>query len=618
MMFLRPPTSFRLLVSIIFIACFCGFISCYNLDSPSIRVSDENAHIRATQSILEGAEFWRPLFNSKYYINKPPFKIALSAVPVTLLGQSNENFRLIDVCCGLGTALLLVVLLRSFTSSWYPGLLTSLLLYTSDSFVFNHGIRHGVQDSMLVFLTTAFLTIFSFHLRGSIRMLPAAVLCGVCAGLAVLTKSLGGLIGPLIGLCYLLVSPYRNQLTTQLWKPLLITTVVLLILSLSYYVPLFLYTPGAFDSIVGEQLGSRMTSDMGYGSSVLFYIERIVFDRAIIAPELLIPALLLLLAVWKKQDGALLFCVWTLVPIILYSLFSTRYTWYINPAIPGAAAAVALSCTYLVRQWQAQQSLKVSLLALVVGSSISVQSIPIVNRVLYPDSRLPIDQLTEYVQSFDSDSTIILWARAHTMEFALHELPYLSMLKPYLRKSGSIKGVRTRIRNNTPSMVLATLKDATRIVLEKPPLSYALLPPLYNRESWAVLLNYTERAPYPLFRGFSRDLLEEFRSHEGIHPIGTRDLPLTLHLHGDAFSHTFQIHLELTLLCKNGNGNTPVQLTFNSTPLDGTWTEKDSTHKGVYILAEEYWTPEDTAIQILSKDCDTFEVITFTAEPQLP
>lgn len=609
-------SSSRIRITVaVFTVIFCLFTAFYNLNSPSIRVSDENAHVRAAQSIIEGAEVWRPLFNGKYYINKPPFKIALSTLPALILGQSNMAFRIIDAFCGLATGLCIAWLTWFICKSTLTACFAVIILFSSPGFVFNHGIRHGVQDSMLVFLTTCFLCIFFRSLSESREKESfPAIICGILAGLAILTKSAGGLIGPVIAVSFILLSPERIQLIIRFWKQLVIGALIAASMAASYYIPLFLYTPGAYESIFGHQVLNRVTSDMGYGSSYLYYLKRIIVRSDAAPPLLLIPASLFILYTCftnREKRTALFLLSWSAVPVVLYSFVSTRYSWYITPAYPAMAVAVAFFSCLIIRLLKDKNFFRVGFILILVLAT-GTQTVTVASRVLLEKDRLPIDLVAHQILSHSPDSFSVLWSQAQKMEFALHELPYLSMIKPYLIKTSTFRRTKKLLEKEDPAIVISSLSAAASLARIHKPVGYAFLPPIFNRDKWVAVLLYRPVDIAPPFVPFTRDLLTEFVRKEKMEPVATKALPLTLQVEGDYFTANSNITVTVSMLCTGQQTAAPASLTFNSNELDIRWDSEFIT--ATATIGKGMWRTGKNNFQLIATGCNRVEATSFVAD----
>lgn len=92
---------------------------------------------------------------------KPPLMIWLQVVCMKIFGISELGLRLPSAIAGFLTVILLMLFLRRWLNSYWPGFNASLILITSYGYVNVHVTRTGDYDSLLVLFLTA--SAFSFY-----------------------------------------------------------------------------------------------------------------------------------------------------------------------------------------------------------------------------------------------------------------------------------------------------------------------------------------------------------------------------------------------------------------------------------------------------------------------
>ncbi|MCB0358330.1 MAG: glycosyltransferase family 39 protein, partial [Bdellovibrionales bacterium] len=155
-----------------------------HLDAPSIHNKDEYLHVSATQSMWQGGSWWLPTVQGEVYLNKPPLKMWLTFLPLAVLGESNQSYRLID---GLAGMLLLIVVFAFVHSEYHSpsvGALAAAGLLACGAFFAEHGFHSANQDALLLVLVTVAMAFGYRSFRDGAGSLRAAVLAGVLTGLA--------------------------------------------------------------------------------------------------------------------------------------------------------------------------------------------------------------------------------------------------------------------------------------------------------------------------------------------------------------------------------------------------------------------------------------------------
>src|SRR4029453_15764320 len=122
----------------------------WNLGRPSL-MGDEGFFAEAARGAA-GDGHWLPLtLRGETFISHPPLKVWLQALVYLVVGESELSSRLVDVVAGMA-ALLLVFRFGRQVFDRGTGFLAALVLLTAHGYVFDHGVRAGVLDSLLVLL----------------------------------------------------------------------------------------------------------------------------------------------------------------------------------------------------------------------------------------------------------------------------------------------------------------------------------------------------------------------------------------------------------------------------------------------------------------------------------
>lgn len=480
------------------------------LERPSLGHRDERVHVQAVQEMYQSGRWWLPTVNGTPYFHKPPFKMWVSLAPVALLGESTRSYRLVDGAAGALTSLFVFLFCVRYLGSVLAGATAVIALLGCYSYIFNHGVRTAVQDSMLVLLcTVALMTGFSVAERvrrttnGDLPpgTLLRAAMSGAAIGCAVLTKSAAGLM-PLIVLgAYALVSGLIRPLLGRARRVTVTIIVLALAIPALYLVPHFIFTPRAFQVMVGQEVVDRATSGFHNKDDALFYYTRLVRDRVAVPPELLLVAVgaALVRAVRRRDARAQFLLVWVVVPIALFSAAPSRLTWYVAPTFPAMAILVGGLVATVTRRLRRDILESEILGARALGRSLAcgaVLALAVVGLTRNIDTVLaelrsenaiiPFHAVTSAVQR--TNEPVI------ALDFpppALQERTYYGMLVPLLTKAASRDEVIERLRQPFSGFVLTSPKHVAELAAIRAPVGYRLLPPHTDRSQWAVALSWT-------------------------------------------------------------------------------------------------------------------------------
>jgi 4-amino-4-deoxy-L-arabinose transferase-like glycosyltransferase len=518
----RPYT---LWISFLASLLLAAYVSLWNSNTPSIRPGDEALHVSVTQGMLHHGLKLVPENDGRPYFNKPPLKMWLTQIPLRLFGESNWSYRLLDGLAGVGTAALTFYIGWLLFRSPLICFLAVVGLMGSRAYLFEHTVRHAVQDSVLVFLSTAAI-VAGWKLRYAERVrnqLLWGVVGGAFIGCAILVKHVGGLI-PLVvvGTAFLWLDQgkvFRN-------RALLIFGLVGLLVAASYYLPVFLLYPEAWKTLVGVEVVERARDGFHNSGKSWFYLHQIFLKGVTLPPVLLISALffgLIGVCIERTRERVFLL-VWAIVPVVLYSIPPSRLIWYIAPAFPAMALLVARFIERLITigfragnpafvRWGSAAFIVAGVLQL--GWNYGF----VANRVRIPADRIEFDWLTEQIATAPRNS-----AAAKSVVF-FRGYPPGPFERVYLRRLARGASVRMRspqqlassIQARTVRFVVAPIREFEQIVRMGSVIGYRFIRPSKPvprwmlRQEWYVILVYD-----------NTDLTRAFSAME-------RAVPLTAH-----------------------------------------------------------------------------------------
>lgn len=323
-----------LFLTLMFIAIYYCF---YNLGSRSFFHHDESIHANVAYDMYLNNNWFTPRFYKQAYYNKPPFKLWLTAISIPVLGDSNFAFRFWDAFAGVGTILIVFIFCLELFNSAVAGFFAGLFLLCSRTYLFNHIVRQGTQDSMLVFLTTIALY-FAWKLFKDLKNQESsnknAILFGIFCGLAVFTKSIAGLIS-LIIFASLVLWEFRIQIfKREFLKKFLFLITISFLIPLAWYLPSYLFANLDLDNTLEVE---RLSHGYHNRNEPFLYLENLTRNGVLPSIILCLASILgLYRAISGQQAFRLLLC-WAAVPLFLYSIIPSRVLHYLAPAFPAYA-----------------------------------------------------------------------------------------------------------------------------------------------------------------------------------------------------------------------------------------------------------------------------------------
>lgn len=524
--------------ALLLLVALATYICFFELNTPSIGFRDERTHIQAVQEMRASGNWWLPTVDGSPYFHKPPFKMWLSFLPVAAFGESAFSYRFIDALCGVGTALLTFLLAYRLWGSTFAAFLAGSAVLGCSSYIFNHGVRTAVQDSMLIFLSTAALSLSwrAVELLTTTapldrkRMYRLAVAIGLCIGCAGLTKNIIGFM-PLavLALCALLTGTLQ-RLLKEAKGPLLLLLAISFFIPSCFYVPHCLFTERACSIMFGQEVVDRATQGFHNQSDYLFYFTRVVKDRAAVPPELLALALvwsMVIAARWRDASQIFLLC-WIVLPTVFFTLTPSRLTWYIAPTFPAMAILIAGAFAAAWRTLRTSGpsrfarigSVFLGLYLLVAPLSIGLSVGSVVQKLQHLTPRIPLDLLVSDILKAPREKPGIL--RLGAPLCGLPERAYCNMIAAHNQESYSVDEFVTQMRSGKFGFAFIDSSFFAEVAARAPFKGYRFLAPLYDRTKWLVVLNYHESYAPPSFRETKR--LIDFGSGtiEGIYGWGDR------------------------------------------------------------------------------------------------
>lgn len=357
------------------VAALASFLLFHRLGAASLH-GDEALHAQVARESAARDEPPRLFYRDGPYVSKPPLKILAVGWIFERFGDGELQARAIDAACGVATALVVFLFGRRLwgNTGWglAAALLGSLLLLTSEHYVFRHGVRAGVQDSALVLATTVSLALYFLWRQETRNGTPGGgrwhSLLLIGAGIA---AGCGGLVkGPVVALVPAVVAVWELSALLRRRRPRPGGLAVVILFSLAPYLAWLAaadsWTGGRLRKVLYAELVERNTAgvDPGHLHGPLFYPSVLGADFGwwLLA---LVPALALI-AGWRVGRAAPLepaaqepaagdrrslayLALWAALLVGIPSLSVSKLPWYIYPAYPALGLLCARGVVEAVR-----------------------------------------------------------------------------------------------------------------------------------------------------------------------------------------------------------------------------------------------------------------------------
>lgn len=340
---LRMPFSLKPAVGLVLVLLIIALPICGHLDHMPILQWDE---ARLANNALEmyHNDNWIVTYydgSPDMWNTKPPLMIWLQVVSMHLFGIGELAIRFPSAVAAIATCVLLYWLLGYKLRKPLAGLITVLVLITSEGFIRYHVVRTGDYDALLVLFTTA--TGVFFYLLTEQMKLRYLYAFFAALTLAFFTKGIPALIflPPMV-----LYAAWRRSLVPLLRnKHSYIAAGIFLVLTGGYYLLREHYNPGYLQAVLYNDITGRyLHTDMDNGNDLTFYLRQmadLTFQHWYL---LAIPAIVM--GAMQKDDGlrrlAVLSGALALFQLIIISKAQTKNAWYDASVYPFLAIVVGL------------------------------------------------------------------------------------------------------------------------------------------------------------------------------------------------------------------------------------------------------------------------------------
>lgn len=481
------------------------FMCVYRIGDHSFGAGDQTTHTKVVQEMLSSGNLLNPTVNGKPYYNKPPFKMWLVAGVVSVFGESNFTYRVVDGLCGVAIGLLVFFFTQSLLRSRSAAYFALLTLYGCNLLFFGHGIRNATQDAMMLTLVTLTIVLgYSVIERVRTSDHPThlyrwAFALGGLTGLAILTKNVAGLMAFIVLGLYALTQRDVVRKTPRLIGPALVA----LITSLLPFA-LYIYAQGAYRKVAWQLLAvsevyKRATQGYHFVNRPWYYLEGI-FDDGITAPPVLLAAALGF-ALWtvaaKRDRRYTLLLIWAIAPVALHSMMKSKLLWYVMPAIPaisiltGSLVATLLSSSIAtLRGGRRLLPLAGLLFGLYGIGALGHHTYLIAHKNLEAKVRNRTDEIVEHaLASKKGRETEALFFGPQKL--AHHERLYWEMLTASDIRDLDYAALKARLTENPPDYLIASAEHFAEIAKLRAPEGYLFLKPKYRRRKWQAVIAYS-------------------------------------------------------------------------------------------------------------------------------
>ena len=317
-----------------------------NLGASELSAIDESRTAVIARDMVQGGNWLLPRTPDGYLSEKPPAYYALAAGASRVFGEGEGPLRGVSVLMAFGT--LLVVgwtaghLDTPRTAAIAVGVLGSNILFMSWA-------RSAMVDMTFTFFLAAGMAAYLAARLGKLGPWSASALCGVCFGLAVLSKGPLGLAFPVAAASFdvLVTSRGRFWKASIPWTAAGLASLIIFELSLIWYLPGTLAGGSEFlhTSLLDENVYMPLGLSHGIAGSHTkppwYYPSRqfmILLPTAALLPEAIRRLV-------RRDAGRLTMTltIWVAAGFLVLMAASNKRWYYLLPLQPAIALLVALA-----------------------------------------------------------------------------------------------------------------------------------------------------------------------------------------------------------------------------------------------------------------------------------
>lgn len=306
-----------------------------NLHKGDLGGFDDAVYAHEAKQMLLTGDWWNVRFNGEPNYEYPPMFIWMEALSLKVFGVSDFAAKLPAVVMGFGTIIFTYFLARELSDDfWLPS--WSMLILSSTQFFMKYA-RHAMTDVPYTFF---FVLAIFFYLK-ALKRPKYFLLCGISVGLAVLMRSVIGLV-PLgvIVMHMMVIRRLRLFLSEYFIGGLLLAFV----LPLSWYLPQYKAHGEEFLSGHLSFIFNKISSGKSADGIIHRMMSYLMYPLELLKlywpwlPFMLVGLAMQLNALRRRRDVyAGLLVVWVICVVGPFSLIESKLLRYIMAAFPAFA-----------------------------------------------------------------------------------------------------------------------------------------------------------------------------------------------------------------------------------------------------------------------------------------
>lgn len=337
-----------------------------DLGVTSLPSFDDAYHAQTAKEMLQRGDPITITYGGAPNFESSPLQLWLISLSYLLFCIGEYAARLPSALLGYATVLMVYLFGRK---RWGETAGMSAAFILSTTILFLRYSRHVMMEVPLAFFVTAAF----FCLSAALKKSSWYYCFGLATGLAILTKSGLGLLPIIIApIFFVAAGRAREMLRIQFIASLAIAVAV----AGAWYIPAILINgQGFIDSHIGSYLATHTFkghhAELGVWGFFFYFVWLPV--QYLPWSILLVPALIWGLAHWRRDEDVPLLWLVVMVPVVLLSLITSKYTRYLMPIFPAAALLIsAIWMRRLPESWAGRLHIGMGVISAVAAAALVI------------------------------------------------------------------------------------------------------------------------------------------------------------------------------------------------------------------------------------------------------
>ncbi|MBE0652404.1 MAG: glycosyltransferase family 39 protein, partial [Bacteroidales bacterium] len=311
----------------------------YNLGGPVLNLWDESRRAMNAWEMYHNKNFLVTFFNGEpeMWGTKPPLLIWLQVLSIRIFGLNEWALRFPSALAGLFTGFFILWFTKRYAGSYAWGIVSVLILYSSNGYISEHSVRTADFDSLLVLFTTTSSLLFFLGIENKRpeSKNPFILLFFLSVALSFLTKGIAALLFAPAWFIYLW---YRKELKNWLENKYLWLGLTILILVIGgYYLLRDLQNPGYLKAIYTNEIAGRYFETLEQNRAPVYFYFKILYQLQFKTWYFIVPLGFLFSFLSKDlriRRLVIYLTLLTIVHLVIISFAKTKLIWYDLPVIP--------------------------------------------------------------------------------------------------------------------------------------------------------------------------------------------------------------------------------------------------------------------------------------------